>query len=811
MKHVTLLTLFAIALLSPGVIRKQTSAVQSSVTDQTAAMTGGALQMAYSEAIGQDDTTYHFQPDSAGYTATNPAQSFNIAVTNTTMTVSIDGDDWQLSSNVPITNYSVVDNHLTLHRDGYDEWYINGPLGLQQGFTLYEPSVISFELDGTLTTTATADTLHISDSLTFSGLLAFDAIGKSVPVAFDVDDSALAYAYDDTGATYPITIDPWVQQAKLMASDGVAEEEFGSSVAVDGETVLVGVPKDNDNGISSGSVYVFVRNGTTWMQQAKLVPFDATAWHYFGSSVALSGDTALIGAYGDDQNGLSSGGAYVFVRNGTTWTQQAKLLADDGVSSDYFGSAVALDGETALIGAYFHNKAYVFVRSGTTWSQQAKLPFFGGGFRECPDFGYSVALSGDTALVGAPECSYSDFPIGRAYIFVRSGTIWSQQTNVGPSCCWHEFAHFGRSVALDGDTALIGSPGDGHGKVRSGAAYGFVRSGTMWTDQAKLLPSDRADYDYFGESVALDGNTALVGALHNDDHGASSGSAYVFTRAGTTWFQQVKLLPSDGASEDRFGDTVSLDGDTALTGATGDDCVGGDACGSTYVFASGVVSLSASAVCSGPNLEVTISAGDGPFDITASAGINVPVKELNVGLTTIYGPEKWDDVTVHESTGLESINLGQFKCRSDERPTLLTPAHQTHTTDPFPLFSWAPITDANNYRVFVFDEANPAIRTVDIRQNSGGPTSMALITPLPDGRLFWRVRGRQNRLWSLWSIRFTLFKDPAVPISIVESTPVPGMTVSPPNNRSTPLPVPTIGPGDGATQAPTLPAPPNSR
>ncbi|MCI0712552.1 MAG: hypothetical protein L0154_20520 [Chloroflexi bacterium] len=217
------------------------------------------------------------------------------------------------------------------------------------------------------------------------------------------------------------------------------------------------------------------------------------------------------------------------------------------------------------------------------------------------------------------------------------------------------------------------------------------------------------------------------------------------------------------------------------------------------LYGSVLVSLAASATCNGANLDVTISAGDAPFDITASAGINTPVNSAGIGTTTISGPEKWDNLTVTETTGnLESINLGQFKCRSGEVPTPLTPAHQSHTTNAFPLFSWTAITGASNYRVFVFDDKVVANRTVDIRQNSGGPTSMTLSTPLPNGRLFWRVRGRQNRLWSLWSVRFTLFKDPAPPFTIM--TPVPTIDLNPP-----------AGDGLAPTPVPTFPPPPNTR
>ncbi len=211
--------------------------------------------------------------------------------------------------------------------------------------------------------------------------------------------------------------------------------------------------------------------------------------------------------------------------------------------------------------------------------------------------------------------------------------------------------------------------------------------------------------------------------------------------------------------------------------------------------------LTASAACVGENLDVMISGGDGPFNITASGGINMPVNGVGIGTTTINGPEKWDDVTVTETVGdLESINLGQYKCRSGEIPTPLTPAHQSHTTNAFPTFSWTAISGANDYRVFVYDDKVVANRTVDIRENSGGPTSMTLSVPLPDGRLFWRARGRQNSLWSLWSVRFTLFKDPVVPLTINMPAPDINLNVPPLDNSA-----PPVGP------VPAVPAPPNSR
>ena len=174
--------------------------------------------------------------------------------------------------------------------------------------------------------------------------------------------------------------------------------------------------------------------------------------------------------------------------------------------------------------------------------------------------------------------------------------------------------------------------------------------------------------------------------------------------------------------------------------------------------------LVASAVCNGPNIEITISAGDGPFNITASSGVGTPALGVGLGTTTVNGPEKWDNVTVTETSGdMENTILGQFKCRSQERPIPQSPAHRARTTNTNPTFMWTGITNANNYRIFIYDDISMAERTVDIRENSGGPTQHTLTTPLPEGRLFWRVRGRQNSVWSLWSMRYTLFRDPVTP------------------------------------------------
>ena len=340
-----------------------------------------------------------------------------------------------------------------------------------------------------------------------------------------------------------------------------------AKVGLGGETALVGAYQDDDQGADSGSAYVFVRSGGAWSQQAKLLPSDGTDGDYFGYSVALAGETALVGAYQDDDQGTSSGSAYVFVRSGGAWSQQAKLLPTDGTDFYYFGHAVALAGETALVGG---ESVYIFERSGGAWSQQAKLlPNDGAGGA----FGYSVALAGETALVGAYQDDDQGTSSGSAYVFVRSSGVWSQQAKLLPTD-GAAYDYFGASVAVSDDTALIGAYGDDDQGTDSGSAYVFVRSGGSWSQQAKLLPSDGAAADLLANSVALWGEIALIGAYADDDQGGNSGSAYVFVRSGGSWSQQAKLLPSNGSSHGAFGLSVALSDGIALAGSPNNDASG---------------------------------------------------------------------------------------------------------------------------------------------------------------------------------------------------------------------------------------------
>lgn len=380
--------------------------------------------------------------------------------------------------------------------------------------------------------------------------------------------------------TSPEITENWTETQKLLPSDGTVGAEFGFSVSLSGNTALIGEPFDDSY---KGAGYIFINTGDSWVQQAKLIGSDAIHWCRFGRSVYLAGDTALIGAPGDDDNGNLSGSVYVFTRTGTIWTQQAKLLASDGAPDDRFGWSVSLYNNTALIGAYrdgdngeYSGSAYVFTRTNTTWIQEQKLIASDG--ESFDFFGSSVSITADTALIGAPGYDYPPIP-GYSYVFIRSGTTWTQQAKLlAPDC--EDGDHFGDSIVLAGDTVLIGATADDDNGYNSGSVYVFTCSDSIWTYQQKLLALDGAEQDMFGVSVSLSNNTALIGAVRDDDY---TGSAYVFTRNGTIWTQQAKLIASDGSAVDCFADSVSIDTDTALIGAPSDDDNGLNS-GSAYIF-----------------------------------------------------------------------------------------------------------------------------------------------------------------------------------------------------------------------------------
>jgi hypothetical protein len=357
----------------------------------------------------------------------------------------------------------------------------------------------------------------------------------------------------------------WIERSKLLALDGAVEDLFGYSVAISGDYAIVGTPYDDDNGSHSGSAYTFKWDGTAWVQQQKLLASDGAASDSFGYSVSISGDYAVVGALSDDDNGADSGSAYIFKWNGTAWVEQQKLLASDGAAKDYFG-VVAICGDYVIVGAYLDDSsridagsAYIFKRDVTTWTQQAKLTASDGATE---DYFGLVAISGDYAIVGAYGDDDKGTYSGSAYIFHWDGTMWTQQQKLLASD-GAASDYFGQSVSISGDYAIVGAPYDDDNGSHSGSAYIFYRDGTTWLQQAKLLISDGYANDWFGCSVSISGDYAIVGANGDDSSRIDAGSAYIFKRDVTTWTQQAKLTATDGATEDYFGTFVAIDTDSS--------------------------------------------------------------------------------------------------------------------------------------------------------------------------------------------------------------------------------------------------------
>jgi hypothetical protein len=373
---------------------------------------------------------------------------------------------------------------------------------------------------------------------------------------------------------------------ELFASDGATGDLFGCSVSIDGDYTIIGAENDDDNGEYSGSAYIFKRDGTVWVEQSKLLPSDGESWEFFGVSVSIDGDYAVIGASHDDDNGYCSGSAYIFKRDGTVWVEQSKLLPSDGKKDLTFGCSVSIDGDYALIGAVgdddngnYSGSAYIFKRDGTVWVEQSKLLPSDGEDNEC--FGVSVSIDGDYTIIGAGG-NDNGYRSGSAYIFKRDGTVWAEQSKLLPSD-GEAYEYFGMYVSINGDYALIGAWGDDDNGYRSGSAYIFKCDGNIWTQQVKLLPSDGKTCGYFGSSVSLDGDYALIGADGDDDNGNNAGSVYIFKCDGVTWSRHVKLLAPDGIKGDLFGRSVAIDGDNAIIGAVGAD--GNESgSGSAYVY-----------------------------------------------------------------------------------------------------------------------------------------------------------------------------------------------------------------------------------
>jgi hypothetical protein len=385
----------------------------------------------------------------------------------------------------------------------------------------------------------------------------------------------------------------------LLSLDGAENDFFGQSVSISGDTAIVGAPQDDDTGSGPGSAYVYVRNPATslWTEQQKLLASDGADGDLFGYSVSISGDTVIVGAYGNDDDGTNRGSVYIFVRNAGTWTEQQKLLNSNGQVNDWFGLSVSISGDTVAVSAEGEDDngsqsgaAFIYVRNGITWTEQQKL--LPSDNQTNSYFGHAVAISGDTVVIG----KYLFSTAGSAYVFVRNPItpMWTEQQKlVASDALTSNGGHFGSSVAISNDTIIIGAPFDYpdlDGVV--GSAYVYLRSGILWAEQQKLRASDLILGEVFGFSVSVSNDTAVVGAVGYISSNNYNGASHIFTRSSVTWSEQ-NITASDGAINDQYGHSVSVSGDNIIVGAPQDDNNGTDS-GSAYAYTPSDVIFSSS-------------------------------------------------------------------------------------------------------------------------------------------------------------------------------------------------------------------------
>jgi len=560
-------------------------------------------------------------------------QTVTLGVTLPVGTISVSSADTLPLSNIQIGQQGFVTSTNRLYIYNGSGWYNIATINSTPYWVTEANASYTLNTDGTATVVEinAADSDGTIVSYTATGDSNFNAIatvvqdsdGRFVIRSIDSDGSAsptagsgiLTFTATDgvdqasTASTFSISFSPnWTGsylEIKKVSSDLAAGDNFGTSVSItpDGTYAIVGAQMP----FASGAAYIFTRSGSTWTQQAKLVSSDLQASDDFGWAVSISSDASYAVVTAKEEDGGSgdpidrAGAAYIFTRSGSTWTQQAKLTASDAQVNDQFGYSVSMnsDGSYVSIGAYFEDggagdpasaagAVYVFTRSGSTWTQQTILR---ASDAEAGDvFGYSVSMNSDAsyAIVGAANEDTGGSNTGAAYIFTRSGSTWTQQQKIQSSGVLAG-DNFGRSVSINSDAtyAIIGASFEDTGGVSTGSAYIFTRSGSTWTQQQKLQSSPVEANARFGEAVSIssDGTHAIIGAIGADGAGSDDGAAFIFSRSGSTWTEQQKLYGSDGDNYAGAGHSVSISGNGkyAIVASRSQDL--GD--GAAYFFEAG--------------------------------------------------------------------------------------------------------------------------------------------------------------------------------------------------------------------------------
>jgi hypothetical protein len=424
----------------------------------------------------------------------------------------------------------------------------------------------------------------------------------------------------------------WSEIAKLSASDGRPDDVFATSVTIDGTTAVIGAPQDNNY---RGSAYFFSHDGDGWTEEAKVAVTDNISADGFGTSVSISGDTALIGAPG--YNG-AVGAAYIFVRSESTWVKQAKLTVPDGVMLDFFGTSVALSGDVAVVGAPDKNSdtgaAYVFTRTGTTWTLATTLTAPEGAPND--EFGWGIGVDKDTIIVGSCQ---ENAKHGAAYIYIRSGSTFVQQAKLtavdgAANDC------FGISVAVSGDMVVASAPWN-NGVI--GAVYVFTRAGTTWTQTAKIVPTYPTPVTGFGMACSIDNHYLLISAPW---YYHFVGEVYVYKFNEDGWTLDGILQSSDGAWDDFFGNSLCLSGGTAIVGSSNHDEYTGEA----YIYSKPLPEFLLN--ISKPGVTLTLT------NIGGADATNLTVKITLSGGWIFAGKQKTENISLLAKTDTKQVSLG---------------------------------------------------------------------------------------------------------------------------------------------------------
>jgi len=359
---------------------------------------------------------------------------------------------------------------------------------------------------------------------------------------------------------------------KLIASDGTPHDYFGTSVAVDGDFMIIGAPLNEENGYDAGAVYIYEYDGETWNEVQQIL---GQEFAQLGGAVDIEGNVAVIGAIGDD---WLRGGVYIYRYDGSTWNQE-QLLTDD-IVNNAFGNAVSLVGDKLLIGAeddntngQFAGAAYIYHYIGTTWVEKQKL--IGSDTESSDGFGRSVAVDDDVLIIGA---DYNDGAVNRsgsAYIYRYNGASWTEEQKLIASN-GEQGDYFGSAVAIENNEVVIGAPQTSNGG--KGIVYIFKDQGETW-EEIQIIETE-SSFAYFGYALARRGNSMIIGACKDEGHG----TAYLYRTSDQEWIEEEKYVASDAAYDDKFGSSVAIDDNVVLIGAPDENNQNGEEAGSAYVF-----------------------------------------------------------------------------------------------------------------------------------------------------------------------------------------------------------------------------------